>query len=191
MSTQTKGPGRQKRVWRGVIQVKRCFNCRPATGPLKSSTTARRAKKTKQNKKRTQALVSVSARKCKPLPASEQLLDMYFFPVDSASHCGVKPGGRGAGVDSLDWVLPVLIQGQMQISQKGAVGTGKEGGGVGGGGGRAVRAGCFGLLSAAYNLIWSDCGMLPRAGSSLGSECRSLPTPLSAINRVSEKTFKG
>lgn len=49
-----------------------------------------------------------------------------FFSVDSASDCGVKPGGRGAGVDSLDWLLPVLIQGQTQISQKGAVGTGEE-----------------------------------------------------------------
>lgn len=68
-----------------------------------------------------------------------------------------EAGGSGAVIVSLDWVLPVLIERQTEISLKGAAGTGEGGG---------VRAGCFGLFSAVYNLIWSDFGMLPRAGSS-------------------------
>lgn len=46
--------------------------------------------------------------------------------------------GRGAVVDSLDWVLPVLIQGQTEISLKGAAGRGD--------GGRRRRCGGEGRL---------------------------------------------
>lgn len=59
---------------------------------------------------------------------------------------------------SLDWVLPVLIEGQVEISLRGAVRKGEG------------RARCFGLLSVVYNLIWFEFGMHPRVGHSL-SKC--------------------
>lgn len=66
-------------------------------------------------------------------------------------------------------MLPVLIKGRVEISLKGAAGTGEG------------RAGCFGPLSMAYNLIWPGFGMHPlvSAGQSLGECVRAPSLPLS------------
>lgn len=66
-------------------------------------------------------------------------------------------------------MLPVLIEGQVEISLKGAARRGEG------------RAGCFGLLSVAYNLIWFEFGMHPRVGHSLR---KCVPTPSQIVNNL-------
>lgn len=81
-----------------------------------------------------------------------------------------RAGGSGAVVVSLSRVLPVLIEGQVEISLKGAVGRGEG------------RAGCFGPLSMTCNLIWFEFGMHPLVGQSLGECDQAFLLPLSVIN---------
>ena len=66
-------------------------------------------------------------------------------------------------------MLPVLIEGCVEISLKGAVGTGE---------------GCFGPLSMTYNLIWPGFGMHPlvRAGHSLRECIPAFLLPFSVRN---------
>lgn len=77
----------------------------------------------------------------------------------------VRGKARGSRAVVVGWVLPALIEVQVEISLKGAVGTGEG------------RAGCFGPLSMAYNLIWPEFGMHPlvRAGHSLRECVRASP----------------
>lgn len=70
-------------------------------------------------------------------------------------------------------MLPVLVQGQEEISLKGAAGAGEG------------RAGCVGSLSMNCNLIWPEFGMHPpvSAGQSLRECVMALPPfPLSITN---------
>lgn len=78
---------------------------------------------------------------------------LYLLPISSVSQSRGKARGSRTVVVSLGWVLPVLIEGQVEISLKGAVGTGEG------------RVGCFGPLSMTYNLIWCEFGMHPLVGA--------------------------
>lgn len=88
----------------------------------------------------------------------------YLLPISSVSKGREKPGGGSeAVVGSLNWVLPVLIQGQVEISLSGAVGTGGSGQlGV------SVNAGLL------INLIWFEVGMHPQIGPSLRASVPSI-----------------
>lgn len=93
---------------------------------------------------------------------------LYQLPISFPGQG--KARGSRAVVVSLGWVLPVLIGDQVEISLKGAVGTGEG------------RAGCFGPLSMTYNLICPEFGMHPLAGHSLVECVRASLHPLSITN---------
>lgn len=97
---------------------------------------------------------------------------LYPLPISSVSKGRRKVRGSRAVV-SLCSVLPVLIEVQVEISLKGAVGTGEG------------RARGFGPLSMTYNLIWPEFGMHPlvRAGKSLRECFRACLLPLSFRNK--------